>query len=87
MEKVLNNKFLTDHILTYKPLTEKEKKLKKNIISELKIKYCEYSGHLTRCYICSAHHPCVINRNKLKPAFMCLECRDYLRYFYQDFFG
>jgi hypothetical protein len=69
---VLNNRDLYCNIMSYVPLSDYEKKLKKNIINELKYKYCEWSSQNNYCYICMSHHPLVIK--KYKRTMMCNEC-------------
>jgi hypothetical protein len=78
--KVLKNKDLYGLIMSYQPLSEFEKKKRKNVISELKHFHCEWSAHRDYCYICYKYHPLVIQR--YKPVVMC----DYCKYTVKNLF-
>lgn len=82
MEKIINNKFLWNHIQSYVPLSDYEKKLKKNIILSLKYRYCEWSSHKNYCYICQFYHPLVSTKYKRR---ICRKCFGLLQKFYSDY--
>jgi len=78
--KVLNNKDLYGLIMSYQPLSYREKKRRKNLVSELKHFYCEWSYFRDYCYICYKYHPLVIKR--YKPVILCDYCKYTVRYLF-----
>ncbi len=78
VNKVFNNNDLNKIIKCYVPLSSLELKRKKNVITELKYKYCEWSSHRDLCYICDSYHPLIIDR--YRPVLqMCRECKSIVR--------
>ncbi len=82
MEKVLNNKHLYQHILSFQPLSYIEKKNRRKVILELKHKHCEWAGHLDLCYVCQKHHPLIHVRRFRKICTNCLEFYPCAYYFF-----
>lgn len=82
MEKVLNNKDLYQHILSFQPLNEIEKKNRRKVILELKHMYCEWAGHLSLCYICQHYHPLIKAKRFKKICPKCLNHSPNLRYYF-----
>lgn len=82
MEKVLNNKDLYQHILSFQPLSNIEKRNRKKVILELKHKYCEWASHLDLCYMCEHHHPLIHVRRFKKICPKCLNYCPNLRYYF-----
>ena len=77
MDKVLNNKDLYKHIYSFIPLPESFIKNRKKVITQLKHLHCEWSFHVSRCFICDKHHPCVINYSRNRK--MCQDCSNIVK--------
>lgn len=75
MDKVLNNRDLLLYIMEYVPLTIQEKDNRINLINELKLKNCEWSYSIPRCYVCCYYHPCVIYRSRG----LCNNCKSHFQ--------
>ncbi len=71
MEAVINNQDLFRHIMTFLPLTDSEIHSRRQVVLELKYRFCEWSEHKKYCYICKPYHPLVINKTR---KYMCRDC-------------
>jgi len=56
-EKVYYDKYLLNIIKSYVPLSRKEKLLRKLLIIDLKLNFCEWSFEKYLCIQCMSYHP------------------------------